>query len=58
MGKIGAQIVRDVDVLNPQCNTTTETVIGLLEKGNLLRKGHHVYMDNYYSSPEIILELH
>ena len=28
------------------------------KKGNLLGKGHHVYMDNYYSSPELFFELH
>ena len=28
------------------------------KKGNLLGKGHHVYMDNYYSSPELFWELH
>ena len=44
--------------MDPQCNTTTKTVIGLLENGNLLRKGHHFFMDNYYSSPEHFLELH
>ena len=32
--------------------------MGLLKKGNLLGKGHHVYMDNYYSSPELFWELH
>ena len=51
-GKNSARIVRDADVLDPECTVTTKTVMGLLQKGNLLGKGHHVYMDNYYSSPE------
>ena len=54
-GRNSTRIVRDAEVLDPQCNTTTKTVIGLLQKGNLLGKGHHVYMDNYYSSPELFL---
>ena len=52
-GKNNMSIVRDADVLDPECSTTTRTVIGLLQKGNLLGKGHHVYMDNYYSSPQL-----
>ena len=57
-GKNNTRIVMDAEVLDPQCNTTTKTVIGLLQKGNLLGKGHHVYMDNYYTSPELFSELH
>ena len=57
-GKDSSKMVRDADVLDPQCNTTTKTVVGLLQKGNLLVKGHHVYMDNYYCSPELFYELH
>ena len=30
----------------------------LLQSCNLVGKGHHVYLDNYYSSPELFLELH
>ena len=33
-------------------------MLGLLESTNLLDKGHHVYMDNYYSSPELFSELY
>ena len=57
-GKNSTRIVRDADVLDPECTVTTKTVMGLLKKGNLLGKGHHVYMDNYYSSPELFWELH
>ena len=52
-GKGSSRMVRNANVLDPQCNTTTKTVVGLLQKGNLLGKGHHVYMDNYYCSPEL-----
>ena len=47
-GKNSTRIVRDANVLDPECTVTTKTVMGLLQKGNLLGKGHHVYMDNYY----------
>ena len=36
----------------------TKIVLGLLETTNLLDKSPHVYMDNYYSSPELFLELY
>ena len=47
----------NADVLDPASTQLTKTVIGLLKKGNLLGKGHHVYMDNYYSSPDLFWEL-
>ena len=47
----------NADVLDPDSTQTTKVVVGLMKKGNLLGKGHHVYMDNYYSSPDLFLEL-
>ena len=32
--------------------------MGLLKKFKLLDKGHNLYMDNYYSSPELFEELY
>ena len=49
------------DVANPidkECSRTTELVLDLLQKFKLLNKGHCVYMDNYYSSSELIEELY
>lgn len=37
--------------------TTTKTVMTLLTDSDILRKGHHVYMDNYYNSPALLEEL-
>ena len=36
---------------------TTQCVIGLMARCGVLSKGHHVYMDNYYTSPELFTEL-
>ena len=33
-------------------------VLSLLEKFKLLDKGHRIYMDNYYTSPELLEELY
>ena len=37
-----------------ECTKTTSTVMDLLDSIKLLDKGHHVYFDNYYNSPELI----
>ena len=39
--------------LDEECTKTTKVVLGLLESVQLLDKGHHIYMDNYYMSPEL-----
>ena len=36
---------------------TTKIVLDLLQKSNLLDLGHHVYMDNYYNSPQLLNKL-
>ena len=49
------------DVANPmgkECSRTTKLVLGLLENFKLLNKGHCMYMDNYYNSPELFEELY
>ena len=43
--------------LNTECSLTTKIVVGLLAKNGLLYSGHHIYMDNYYVSPELFDEL-
>ena len=57
-GKNKTRCALNADVLDPDSTQTTKVVVGLMQKGNLLGKGHHVYMDNYYSSPDLFLELH
>ena len=39
------------------CAKTTSTVMDLLDSIKLLDKGHYVYFDNYYNSPELIEKL-
>ena len=57
-GKNKTRCALNADVLNPQLTQTTKVVLGLMKNGNLLGRGHHVYMDNYYSSPDLFFELH
>ncbi|XP_060572694.1 piggyBac transposable element-derived protein 4-like [Ruditapes philippinarum] len=42
---------------NPDLTQTTKVVVGLLARSGLLDKGHKVYLDNYYNSPELASEL-
>ena len=44
--------------VDPEFTTATKLVVGLLASCGLLYKGHHVYLDNYYTSPELYDELH
>ena len=57
-GKNRTRCALNVDVLDPDSMQTTKVVVGLMQKGNLLGRGHHVYMDNYYTSPNLFWELH
>ena len=57
MGKDSSCISKSSKPLDPDCTKTTRVVLGLLEEAKLLDKGHHIYMDNYYSSPELFHEL-
>ena len=54
-GKDGKKL--EADVLDPECTTTTKLVFGMLQKLDLLDKGYHLFMDNYYSSYEAAMEL-
>ena len=40
-------------VLDSNCTTTTKLAVGLMDSVHLLDKGHCVYMDNSYTSPEL-----
>ena len=57
-GKDSSDISNFSRPLDKDCTKTTKTVLGLLEQTKLLDKGHHIYMDNYYSSPELFDELY
>ena len=51
-GKNKTDCYKTAKTLDPKCTPTTKTVVGLLQSCNLVGKGHHVYLDSYYSSPE------
>ena len=57
-GKNGRNIVDNCKVMDLNCSATTKVVIGLMDYVSLLDKGYWVYMDNYYTSPELFEELY
>ena len=57
-GNKNSQCIQISRPLDPTSTITTKLVLGLLEKSRLLNKGHHIYTDNYYTSPELMEELY
>ena len=57
-GKNSTECAKIAKTLDPNCTQTTKTVVGLMQKCILVLKDHHVYLDNYYCSPEPFSELH
>ena len=41
-------------VLDQSWKTTTKLVVGLMDSAHLLDKGHCMYMDNFYTSPDFM----
>ena len=56
-GKGSTGCERHAPVMDPECTVTTRVVLGLLHDVDLLNRNHHIYMDNYYTSPELFEEL-
>ena len=56
-GRTACQDFADILELNEECGITTRVVTGLLAFCGLLSKGYFVFMDNFYSSPELYEEL-
>ena len=47
----------DYEQVSHDAGQTTNLVCALLRKANCSKKGHHLYMDNYYNSPQLCDEL-
>ena len=55
--KVQMNLLPKKGTLYPDCTGTTKTVMGLLQKTNLLDKHCTVYFDNWFSSQELLDEL-
>ena len=56
-GKGKTKSVLNARVLDKDSTVTTKVVMGLLEMTNVLDKGHFIYLDNYYTSYDLLQEL-
>ena len=56
IGKANSTCIQMSKPINTTVNDTTKLVLGLLEKGQLLDKGHNIFTDNYYTSPELLFK--
>ena len=57
-GKNETSCANNAQLMDPYCTQTTRTVIGLLDSVQLLGKGHIEYLDNFYNSYQLNLELY
>ena len=57
-GKNETSCANNAQVMDPECSQTTRTVIDLLDSVQLSGKGHIVYLDNFYNSYQLQLELY
>ena len=56
-GSEGCTVFAESVGVDDDATKTTKIVVGLLARCGLLGKGHRVYLDNYYTSPELADEL-
>ena len=56
-GKECNELIRANATLDPNCTTTTKTVMGLLHNARLLDSHRRVWFDNWFNSTELLLEL-
>ena len=52
-GKDQTRCMQTAQVLDPSCTTTSKLVVGHMDSVHLLDKGHCMYMDNFYTRPEL-----
>ena len=57
-GADSEEYFHELEGVSEDCGVTTKLVVGLLSFCGLLHSGRHVYLDNYYTSPELFKELH
>ena len=57
IGKVISTCMQMSKAIDPTVNDTMKLVLGLLEKAQLLDKGYNVFIDNYYTSPELLFKL-
>ena len=56
-GRASNELLAHKSTLDPDCTITTKTVMGLLQKCNLLDSHQTLYFDNWFNSPELLHEL-
>ena len=56
-GRASNELLVDKSTVDPDCTVMTKTVMGLLQKCNLLDSHHTLYFDNWFNLPELLHEL-
>ena len=56
-GTEGCAVLAEAVGVPDSAGKTTKLVVGMMARSGLLEKGHKLYLDNYYTSPELADEL-
>ena len=56
-GRASNKLLVDKSTLDPDSTVTTKTIMGLLQKCNLLDSHRTLYFDNWFNSPELLHKL-
>ena len=57
-GQVANELVAENAVSSKECTTTTKTVMGLLQRTQLLDNYRSVYFDNWFNSPQLLDEMY
>ena len=57
-GQVANELLAQNAVLSDECNTTTRTLMGLLQRTGLLDNYRSVYFDNWFNSPQLLDQMY
>ena len=57
-GQVANELVAENEVSSEECTMTTKTVMGLLQRTQLLDNYRSVYFDNWFNSPQLLDEMY
>ena len=57
-GQVANELITENAVSSEECTTTTKTIMGLLQRIQLLDNHSSVYFDNWFNLPQLLDEMY